>query len=1024
MSSPPVEAWKLPVGGALAENQVTTADVDGDGHAEAILISAGRVVARHADDTPVWSSSAFGAGRVVGVYNLDGAGTAEVVVVGSSPPGLYVLDAKAGTVVWTAPTTTSAIDALVVPDGNGKQRIYLTRQLGALTAYGFDAGVTSAAQNQLWESATGPWSTDLAAADVDGDGLAEIVRGRDSGVTAYDAATGAARCDAPNLIANVNAPSYFPSFSGVDVDGDGRQEIVVYDYSYYYSEDAGVFVMRCDGVGPTLTPSLVWSQQWVTDVTPGPGNDVNAKQVRYLGDGVQDLDGQGSPEIAYSLWNGIASTWTTSVRNAATGGVIAERTGETLEGIADIDGDGKAEVITRDATGLGQLPTPFFSTLHVYDLEAGALVDKGYAIPGARVASVRRRREAPVTNGAGTMAARQNTDADAASELYVFQKASLASATDPRPGRLLTVRGSDGMTLHTYEFPAAVAGEVSMLTSAMLAASPEAETLLMLADGGLRVLDRDLKEASKLLPGNHSRFVTALSLDGTTNLLFAVSSSDTLLAIDGTKLSNGVPVEAFRRADVVQSESVGYVNAPGLALPVPASPQARFMVRARSNSNFDKTALVAIDGAGKDVWSAECADGRQPAALESYELLDDLDGDGVRDVFLAEADATSTQWMVVRSGATGTILAERPVADLFAPSGVYLQGHAVTDLNGDGVLDVVSSLHGEWIVGIDVSKATSGDPNMAFQSIFRQASGPNGQMVVGALDADPSLDLLRTNSQNSFTEYSLRSLSGVVEASYTPPFPAGVAGSDANTVALVARPNSPGYFDVAWAGMAGDALGAVARLDGSTLTEAWFAYLAGGAAFAKQDMPVNRSALHAPIAFDVDGDGTDEIVTGSDDGWLYALHAGDGSIAFSLQLGAPVIHVIAADVDKDPAVELVAVLDDGTLVALDAVGAYLADDVTPAMTSGAGGSGGSASGTGGSGGATASSASSSASSGSGGAGAGGALPDSTVSGLDASGGGGCHCGIARDADPRGLGWLALAACVGLRRAQRRRRSRR
>src|SRR5262245_41586904 len=94
IGSAPEIAWKLPMGGALAETQVVTHDIDGDGDREVILVSAGKVSARRADDTQVWASPDIGALRITGVYDLDGQGGAEVVAIGSSPPGLTVLSAS------------------------------------------------------------------------------------------------------------------------------------------------------------------------------------------------------------------------------------------------------------------------------------------------------------------------------------------------------------------------------------------------------------------------------------------------------------------------------------------------------------------------------------------------------------------------------------------------------------------------------------------------------------------------------------------------------------------------------------------------------------------------------------------------------------------------------------------------------------------------------------------------------------------------------------------------------------------
>ena len=145
---------------------------------------------------------------------------------------------------------------------------------------------------------------------------------------------------------------------------------------------------------------------------------------------------------------------------------------------------------------------------------------------------------------------------------------------------------------------------------------------------------------------------------------------------------------------------------------------------------------------------------------------------------------------------------------------------------------------------------------------------------------------------------------------------------DDNSVALVQRTAGATVYDVVSAGTSSAGLSRLRRSAGDTLGTEWTEYLVGGAVATTQPSPA--FALHDPIAMDVDGDGTDEVVVGSDDGWLYAVHASDGSFAFSLDLGAPVQRVVAADIDLDPALELEVSLADGRLVAIDGPGKYTA----------------------------------------------------------------------------------------------------
>jgi outer membrane protein assembly factor BamB len=282
----------------------------------------------------------------------------------------------------------------------------------------------------------------------------------------------------------------------------------------------------------------------------------------------------------------------------------------------------------------------------------------------------------------------------------------------------------------------------------------------------------------------------------------------------------------------------------------------------------------------------------------------------------------------------------RATTEIYPGSGVIL-GHAVADVNGDSVPDIVAAVSDHYFAALDVSKAGTGDPNTGLVSIFQTlTSAANGQAMVGQLDSDPALDLVRINSQNAMGPYLRFNLAGVQEASFTPPSPE-VGSSDTNRAALVRRSGSATTFDLVWAGMAGTALGKVGRVDGTSFTEIWSVYLAAGAVSSGSSQPANAAALHDPVVADIDGDGADEIVVGSEDGFVYALRASDGSLAFSLDVGAPIAHLLIADIDKDPELEIVASTGDGSIVAIDGVGKYTFDDVSPSDGGvGGGGTGG------------------------------------------------------------------------------------
>ncbi len=1023
----PQVAWKYESGGSLNDDQIAFADVNSDTVTDMVYVSGGRIVARTATGQQLWSSKIFGAQRVVGLYDLDNAPPAEVIATGDSPAGVYVLSSVDGAVLWHAPTSNTSFDVFAAPVTTGGFRLLLAEQLGPLTAYSFASGLQNPSANLAWSSASAPWSVDMLTADVDGDKKPDLVRGADRGFVVYDLLTGAVKCDASSVITGTNAPSYFPVLNAADVNGDGRDELVVYDYSYHYSEDSGVFVVACNGSGATLTPQTLWAQQYVNDTDGLPGTNVDTMEVRYLAEAVANYDNKAGLEMVYSVWDATAATWTTYLVNAQTGSQLAAKSGEVLEAATDLDDDGMTEVVLREATGLGDLPKPYFSTLRLYNLNVGNFTNKGWTLPAGRVATLPARRARQVTAGCGLISAHQNIDADSSQEFFVFAGSPTQAPDDPRPGKLLAVRAADGHILQQYAFPQHVSGAMLGLGASIQQFGSKAESIVMLSDGGLRLLDSALAEFGNLPTGNWARLPAVVSLDGTHNVVVASHSTGHLVALDGTHVNAQSPAALWNLPEVIQPETRGYLNSPGLVLPAKAGASASIVVRARKTGAFEEQSLVALDSAGAPTWTAEIGTGRSVASFENFELLDDLDGDGVKDFFLTEIDVGGAQELVIRKGSDGSVMVKRATHELFAGAD-YLQGHASLDLNDDGKLDVVSALHPQWFVGIDVSAAGAGDPVTAFKQIFRTASSPNGQVMAGQLDNDSMIDLLRVNSQNAFGPYERRDLFGLVEINATSPHP-NTTTTDTNTVALVARPGQPSFRDFVWAGMAGDALGAVARHDGESFTEVWFSYLAAGAAHPKAAPPDGRSALYVPVTADIDGNGEDEILVGSSDGWLYALGASDGAVRFSIDMKAPVVHVLPADVDVDPELELVVSLGDGTIVALDQAGKYTLDTggsepLPEAGPDGAGGSGGADAGSDGSAGAAGSAGGGAGQAGAAGsaAGAAGAVGDAGLEDAaagappaPAAGGddGGCGCRTTGGSSGHaGVGLImALAAAV-------------
>jgi outer membrane protein assembly factor BamB len=83
---------------------------------------------------------------------------------------------------------------------------------------------------------------------------------------------------------------------------------------------------------------------------------------------------------------------------------------------------------------------------------------------------------------------------------------------------------------------------------------------------------------------------------------------------------------------------------------------------------------------------------------------------------------------------------------------------------------------------------------------------------------------------------------------------------------------------------------------------------------------VGTGPLTALVVFDVDGDGLDEVVAGSKDGWIHAIDPEGPTVQWSFFAGSEIVNLGAADVDGDGDAEILASTGDGLARVIDAMG--------------------------------------------------------------------------------------------------------
>jgi hypothetical protein len=436
-------------------------------------------------------------------------------------------------------------------------------------------------------------------------------------------------------------------------------------------------------------------------------------------------------------------------------------------------------------------------------------------------------------------------------------------------------------------------------------------------DGVGHVLAQALTEKAHFDAGSYTNWLTVYGLDTTRTMLAMATSTRDLLWLDGTHLhADGTPYRIAHVASVVDTSGVATAGDPYDPLTyVDTTPPTLVAYQQGETA----VTMIGMDTAGIENWRTPLAAGTWIWIPGPYAGVVRVAGES--DLVVPTININSIESLSVFDTVTGMLLSSTPLKTIEPAADITTTG-ALVDLNGDGIEELVAPAPFGGQVAIDLTT----DPMHASWTI-PGASFPGISGTIAAVPVDSQgTSLIRFDGNLGSGAFGRFTLSGALVASQDEGLPS-LDGVDTNALAFVQRTKGAGVYDMVSAGTSAAGLSRVRRIAGDTLSTVWTEYVANGVVSPTQ--PTQSFALHDPIAVDVDGDGTDEVVLGSDDGRLYALHVSDGTLLFSVDLGAPVVHIIAADIDDDPAVELVVSLADGSLAALDEPGKYIAAHNTP-----------------------------------------------------------------------------------------------
>ena len=910
----PVPYWRYYLGGAIQARGAMVLDIDGDGAGEVVLVSGGKLVAKAQDDQAIWETPVLGISSIVATGDLDGDGTRELLAQNRNQ--VFVVELATGRIQWQEPADDFGFlgGARVGDiDGDGIDDLFV-QECGCCRinngntgfVYRFARGYDAAERLWTLPSVRCGGNRSMAIGDIDGDGSPDVTLGEDRRILVLGGATGAELAATPDLGERVGESQCIP----IDIDGDtgNGQELVCFQSNSPRQEPAlghRVLVLRYRADAGTGAGQL--ELLWQRDV-----GALNSR-VAIGAAPVVDLDGDGALEIVAAGMDAGGTDWTTYVFDAATGAVRGELAGERVAGVMG----------ARVLTARGE------------DLRAWTLGPDGLAalwtLPGQRLLI--------------------EPDWQAAARISAFDQVLSMDVTGDGAAELFTADTDQGIVVHDlaggtpahvsrHALGAQAAGDaaVAVLAAWTAPAWPQdqaaapAQLLVATSDGIMRLLDRDrlggapddgvfrrgLRFGGYFPRGDwrnlHLTPVTGDLGTGADSVIIS-DSQGTLLRIDAQDASLAAPpVARWAVPDTTGPILLG-PHAPGDATPFEA-------IACRQQTPGGDHALAMLDADGGLRWRAEL-----PGVMLSDIVPARLhDGDGGNDLpdLVVQWGRRSDSVLEHRAfdSATGTVRWD--AAPQQKGSTRYPAGGAVVDWNGDGADDFVHMHYDLQVLsGADgaVLAESAGKQLIYFMPTVLELDG----------DAAPELVLHGGFYPARAVDHDLSTPLWVSEEDDRP-YPYGaVATGCADGVARLVEGSLVRAATLKITPLTGPDTGVYRAV-----------VLAGGTVHADEDQAraagavpgqLTSTSLHADLA----GTGQPIAVVGSEDGWLYAVDACTGDLAFAVPFGAAVGAVAFGDTNGDGRDELLAAVDDGYLYALaqpPVAAPASVIDLDPAMDSG------------------------------------------------------------------------------------------
>ncbi|HOW51070.1 MAG TPA: VCBS repeat-containing protein [bacterium] len=852
-----------------------------------VFTMGGHAVRKGANDKAVWDTGTVGLQNVLGMLDVNGDGSREIFTYGTDT--LRILDAATGDELFSHYLQNPAVWALADVDNDGDVELLLRpeRAVSALKMLEIADDITN--PTVKWEVTTGlpKWATRPVFGDLDGNSTTKEM--------IFDSAMNYGRLWIMNattgqLLRYRNVQVTVGKFSDgirmlANLDDDPQNEFVFTGNAALYTNTGSIHISIYD----YLNDAIQWHYEY--------GMGTSDVKLDIVPESVADLDGDGAKEVVISVYNdtlelvlvngvrvdrdedgiNLPNRWVTIVLDAATGAVKGYLPDQHLEGVADLNGDGRPEIVLKNASAL---TVPTYGSVTAYNFSGGAFITRWNGSNLNLLSCARPMREDMDDTNVRRSACIKDFDGDGANELIAMHD----SDGDGLANSVSIVQNGGSLT---HQIPLALGEEMAFIYG----------------NGTDLVLSRNTGHVFwyKVGPGSLTSHATIRAGGfSTDSVLFAEKGNPRLVSRESTKKMflldtltgspNAAPKSVWNMFSAEAVEPFSFDR--------DGTGNYGFLRRIRNAAG--DMGLELRTGTGALLWTNWYAGIKTGPA---YFVSGDFNGDGMADIaYFVEYPDNATGIEAV-NGRTGALLYSHSTIDMNS----YRKATpmVIPDMTGDGISDlfVIHNVRSELLDGATGVRIGTVETGANSQYGFAADTDGDGavELFGNAMALKRMMELDNTN--NWEIKYTSTSSYYNVVLNH-----AGLADIDTN----------PG-LDVALGGQYGD-LSAYSGLDGSVLWKQCLYLgmsieLPDASYLTRTDCP--GAKLSNIASGDIDGDGLEEFVVGSPDGYLYVVNTEDGSLAWSWLFDYAVGNPILADIDDDGLIEIVVGVADGYLYAID-----------------------------------------------------------------------------------------------------------